>query len=34
MMLEQDDPLFPNWDQDETAVRERYGDQDPAARCG
>ena len=25
-----DDPLFPNWDQDETAVAERYGEQDPA----
>jgi hypothetical protein len=30
MMLEQDDPLYPNWDQDETAVRERYDAQDPA----
>ena len=29
-MLEQDDPLFPNWDQDATAVEERYGEQDPA----
>jgi hypothetical protein len=28
-MVEQDDPLFPNWDQDVTAVEERYGDQDP-----
>ncbi len=27
---ERDDPLFPNWDQDATAVAERYGDQDPA----
>lgn len=26
----EDDPLFPNWDQDETAVAERYGEQDPA----
>ena len=30
LMLSQDDPLFPNWDQDETAVAERYQDQDPA----
>ena len=29
MMLEQDDPLYPNWDQDETAVAENYGDQQP-----
>ena len=27
---ERDDPLFPNWDQDATAVAERYGEQDPA----
>ncbi|MBV6698415.1 DinB family protein [Kitasatospora aureofaciens] len=31
LMLEQDDPLFANWDQDETAVAERYGEQRPAA---
>jgi hypothetical protein len=30
LMLSQDDPLFPNWDQDATAVVERYQDQDPA----
>jgi hypothetical protein len=30
LMLSQDDPLFPNWDQDATAVTERYQDQDPA----
>jgi hypothetical protein len=29
LMLQQDDPLFPSWDQDETAVRERYAEQDP-----
>ncbi len=29
-MLGQDDPLFPNWDQDETAVADRYAEQDPA----
>lgn len=31
LMLTRDDPLYPNWDQDETAVAERYGEQDPAA---
>jgi hypothetical protein len=30
LMLEQDDPLYPNWDQDETAVNDRYNEQDPA----
>lgn len=30
LMLAQDAPTFPNWDQDETALRERYGEQDPA----
>ena len=30
LMLTEDDPLFPNWDQDETAVDGRYGEQDPA----
>jgi DinB superfamily len=30
LMLGQDDPLFPNWDQDETAVADRYAEQDPA----
>ena len=29
-MLDEDDPLFANWDQDVTAVEERYGEQDPA----
>jgi len=29
LMLEQDDPLFPNWDQDVSAVEERYDLQDP-----
>jgi hypothetical protein len=29
LMLEQDDPQFPNWDQDATAVAERYDLQDP-----
>jgi len=30
LMLEHDDPTFPNWDQDVTAVEDRYGEQDPA----
>ena len=30
MMLTEDDPLFPNWDQDATAVEDRYAEQDPA----
>jgi hypothetical protein len=30
LMLTEDDPLYPNWDQDETAVAQRYGEQDPA----
>jgi hypothetical protein len=30
LMLEADNPLFPNWDQDETAAAERYNEQDPA----
>lgn len=29
LMLTQDDPAYPNWDQDETAVADRYGEQDP-----
>ena len=28
-MLTQDDPTFDNWDQDQTALDERYGEQDP-----
>ena len=30
LMLEQDDPQFPNWDQDQTALESRYDEQDPA----
>jgi len=30
LMLTEDDPLFPNWDQDETAIEDRYDQQDPA----
>ncbi len=29
-MLTEDDPLFGNWDQDQTAVEERYWEQPPA----
>jgi hypothetical protein len=29
-MLDEDDPLYDNWDQDATAVERRYGEQDPA----
>ena len=29
LMLTQDNPLFPNWDQDETALNDRYWEQDP-----
>jgi len=30
LMLTQDGPHYPNWDQDESAVRDRYGEQRPA----
>jgi hypothetical protein len=30
LMLTEDDPLYPNWDQDVTAVEDRYAEQDPA----
>ena len=29
-MLTQDDPLYPNWNQDETAAEGHYNEQDPA----
>jgi hypothetical protein len=29
-MLTEDDPDFANWDQDETAVADRYNEQEPA----
>jgi hypothetical protein len=29
LMLNEDGPHFANWDQDETAVLDRYGEQDP-----
>jgi hypothetical protein len=31
LMLDEDDPVFANWDQDATAVADRYDLQDPAA---
>ena len=31
LMLTQDDPLYANWDQDATAIADRYNEQDPAA---
>ena len=30
LMLTQDGPAYPNWDQDATAVEDCYGEQDPA----
>lgn len=30
LMLDEDDPMFANWDQDATAIDDRYGEQDPA----
>ena len=30
LMLDVDEPRFPDWNQDETALQERYGEQDPA----
>lgn len=30
LMLDADDPEFENWDQDATALEERYAEQDPA----
>ena len=29
LMLAENDPLFANWDQDETAARDRYAEQEP-----
>ena len=31
LMLTRGDPTYPNWDQDRTAVDDRYNEQDPAA---
>lgn len=33
-MLAEDDPHYANWDQDATAIDERYGEQDPAIVAG
>jgi hypothetical protein len=30
LMLSEDEPQFPNWDQDETAIADDYASQDPA----
>lgn len=30
LMLDEDEPRFPNWDQDETAIADDYPSQDPA----
>ena len=29
LMVETDDPMYPNWDQDQSAIDERYNEQDP-----
>ena len=34
MMLEDEDPHYPNWDQDEAAIAGRYEDEDPARVAG
>jgi hypothetical protein len=31
LMLTQDDPHYPNWDQDQTAIDDHYSEQDPRA---
>ena len=31
LMLSEDGPVFANWDQDATAVADKYGEQDPVA---
>jgi hypothetical protein len=33
-MLNEEDPLFPNWDQDASAIAERYEEQDPETVVG
>ena len=30
LMLTEDDPVFANWDQDATAIEDRYGEQSPS----
>lgn len=34
LMLTEDNPLYRNWDQDETAIADRYDTQDPATVAG
>jgi hypothetical protein len=34
LMLDTDDPLFANWDQDATAIADRYAEQDPVVVAG
>jgi hypothetical protein len=34
LMLSEVDPVFANWDQDETAIADRYDEQDPVAVSG
>lgn len=34
LMRTEDDPTFPNWNQDETAVADNYGEQDPTVVSG
>jgi hypothetical protein len=34
LMLTTEDPNFPNWDQDATAIADRYDEQDPAMVSG
>jgi hypothetical protein len=34
LMLTEDDPTYPNWDQDATAVAERYREQEPVTVAG
>jgi hypothetical protein len=34
LMVDSDDPLYPNWDQDETAVAQKYNEQDPSVVAG
>lgn len=34
LLLEEDAPRFPSWDQDATAVEARYGEQDPETVAG
>ena len=34
LMRQQERPVFDNWDQNETAIAQRYGEQDPAVVVG